>query len=125
MAVNDDNFGQFVDYADCNEEILNSTAYAYMPLSRQILRDRLNPLETYEEHGFLSLLRFTKSALKKVLVVLPLQENTNSCALPVPPLMQLLIALSFYVGGMFQLVSGDLVNVSQPTVSRLVQWKSA
>ncbi|KAH7963569.1 hypothetical protein HPB52_021645 [Rhipicephalus sanguineus] len=103
----DDNFAQFVDYVDRNEDILNGTAFAYAPPSRRTLKDRLNPMEAYDEHEFLCRYRFTKSA-----------ENADGRKFPLPPLMQLLIALRFYGAGTFQLVSGNLVNVSQPTVSR-------
>ncbi|KAH7943182.1 hypothetical protein HPB52_006227 [Rhipicephalus sanguineus] len=121
----DDNFAQFVDYVNRNEVILNGTAYAYASPSRRTLKDRLNPMEAYDKHEFLCRYRFTKSAVKKLLAVLPLQENADGRGFPLPPLMQLLIALRFYGAGTFQLVSGDLVNVSQPTVSRVVKRISA
>ncbi|KAH7936399.1 hypothetical protein HPB52_023104 [Rhipicephalus sanguineus] len=121
----DDNFAQFVDYVNRNEDIPNGTAYAYASPSRRTLKDRLNPMEAYDEHEFLCRYCFTKSAVKKLLAVLPLQENADGRGFPLPPLMQLLIALRFYGAGTFQLVSGDLVNVSQPTVSRVVKRISA
>ncbi|KAH9384202.1 hypothetical protein HPB48_026195 [Haemaphysalis longicornis] len=43
---------------------------------------------------------------------------------PIPPMLQLLIALRFYGVGTFQVVTGDLVNVSQPTVCRAVKRMS-
>lgn len=39
-------------------------------------------------------------------------------------MLQLLIALRFYGAGTFQVVAGDLVNVSQPTVSHIVELVS-
>lgn len=125
MAAGDDDFAQFVDCVNRSEEISNGTAYAYASPSRRIFRDRLNPMETYDDHEFLCRYRFTKSAVKKLLAVLPVQENADGRGIPLPPLMQLLISLRFYGAGTFQLVSGDLVNVSQPTVSRVVKRISA
>uniref|UniRef100_A0A914WLI2 Putative nuclease HARBI1 n=1 Tax=Plectus sambesii TaxID=2011161 RepID=A0A914WLI2_9BILA len=39
---------------------------------------------------------------------------------PIPPVAQVLIALRFYASGSFQAVAGDSVQVSQPTVSRII-----
>ncbi|XP_037502340.1 putative nuclease HARBI1 [Rhipicephalus sanguineus] len=51
--------------------------------------------------------------------MLPLHPKDNERGHPVPPLLQLLIALRFYGAGTFQVVTGDLVNVSQASVSRI------
>ena len=48
---------------------------------------------------------------------LPVVGNRNN---PVNPKMQLLISLRFFATGSFQIVSGDLIGFSQPTISRIV-----
>lgn len=48
--------------------------------------------------------------------------NENSMrGLPIPPLLKLLAVLRFYGTGNFQIVTGDLVGISQPTISRCVK----
>ncbi|XP_037565627.2 putative nuclease HARBI1 [Dermacentor silvarum] len=88
---------------------------------RQRLRDRLNPMEHFNNSEFLARYRFTKCTVKKLLDYLPLEENASNRGHPLPPMLQLLIALRFYGAGTFQVVTGDLVNVSQPTVSRVIE----
>ncbi|XP_070377009.1 putative nuclease HARBI1, partial [Dermacentor albipictus] len=87
----------------------------------RVVRDRLNPMELYNDDEFLCRFRFSKSAVQQLLAMLPLRERTDGRGFPVPPLLQLLITLRFYGAGTFQIVTGDLVNVSQPTVSRVIE----
>ncbi|KAH9371953.1 hypothetical protein HPB48_000572 [Haemaphysalis longicornis] len=77
-------------------------------------------MEEYNDVEFLRRYRFSKRAVQQLLAKLPLRENTDARGCPLPPLLQLLVALRFYGAGTFQVVTGDLVNVSQPTVSRVV-----
>ncbi|KAH7983649.1 hypothetical protein HPB52_013302 [Rhipicephalus sanguineus] len=44
----------FTDYAGRVEEITQDEAYRYAPPLRQVLRDRHNPIEVYNDAGFLS-----------------------------------------------------------------------
>ncbi|KAH7940930.1 hypothetical protein HPB49_008165 [Dermacentor silvarum] len=118
MAAMDDNFAEFVNYLERREEIMRGAAYSYASPPRRVLRDRLNPMEVYDDYEFLCRYRFTKRTVQQLLDRLPLRENTDGRGFPVPPLLQLLITLRFYGAGTFQIVTGDLVNVSQPTVSR-------
>ena len=37
-----------------------------------------------------------------------------------PPLLQVAIAMHFYATGNFQIIDGDLIGVSQPTVCRII-----
>ncbi|KAH7958936.1 hypothetical protein HPB49_006675 [Dermacentor silvarum] len=121
MAAMDDNFAEFVNYLDRHEEILSGAAFSYASLPRRVPRDRLNPMEVYDEYEFLCRFRFSKSAVQQLLAMPHLRDNTDGRGLPVPPLLQLLITLRFYGAGTFQIVTGDLVNVSQPTVSRVIE----
>ncbi|XP_064478311.1 putative nuclease HARBI1 isoform X1 [Ornithodoros turicata] len=52
--------------------------------------------------------------------MLGLRSCVNNRGSPLPPVYQLLLALRFYRTGSFQMVIGDVVNVSQPTVSRAI-----
>ncbi|KAH7978004.1 hypothetical protein HPB49_004149 [Dermacentor silvarum] len=118
MAAMDDNFAEFVNYLERHEELMRGAAFSYASPPRRVLRDRLNPMEVYDDYEFLCRYRFTKRTVQQLLDRLPLRENTDGRGFPVPPLLQLLITLRFYGAGTFQIVTGDLVNVSQPTVSR-------
>lgn len=88
---------------------------------RRCIRDRLNPCEHFDEHQFLARYRFTKATVRSLLETLPLESSVSNRGLPLPPMLQLLVALRFYGAGTFQVVAGDLVNVSQPTVCRVVE----
>ncbi|XP_015182539.1 PREDICTED: putative nuclease HARBI1 isoform X2 [Polistes dominula] len=56
--------------------------------------------------------------------ILPLIEpnlsKINNRGLPIPPVFQLLICLRFYATASFQLILGDTMTISQPTISRIV-----
>ncbi|KAL1488994.1 hypothetical protein ABEB36_014773 [Hypothenemus hampei] len=55
----------------------------------------------------------------------PLVEETllkpSNRGLPLLPIHQLLVTLRYYATGNFQLVSGDLLGISQPTISRIIK----
>ncbi|CAN8008555.1 unnamed protein product [Ixodes pacificus] len=88
---------------------------------RRNLSDRLNPMELYSDRQFLARYRFTKATVRELLTLLPLQQSGDNRGLPLTPLLQLLVTLRFYGAGTFQMVTGDLVHVSQPTVCRTVR----
>ncbi|KAL5240891.1 hypothetical protein ACI65C_008301 [Semiaphis heraclei] len=44
--------------------------------------------------------------------------------LPIPSLLKLLAVLRYYGTGNFQIVTGDLVGISQPTISRCIKYIS-
>ncbi|XP_037500255.1 putative nuclease HARBI1 [Rhipicephalus sanguineus] len=119
MADYSDSLADFVDFAGRVEEIVQDEAYRYAPPLRPVLRDRQNPIEAFNDAEFLSRYRFSKRAVIRLLEMLPLHPKDNERGHPVPPLLQLLITLRFYGAGTFQVVTGDLVNVSQASVSRI------
>ncbi|CAN8007123.1 unnamed protein product, partial [Ixodes pacificus] len=80
-------------------------------------RDRLNPLEHFNDREFLMRYRFGKTTVVSLLESLPLEASD----LPLSPMLQLLMALRFYGDGTFQLATGNLVNVSQATVCRVIE----
>lgn len=53
--------------------------------------------------------------------MLPLEASHDNRGLPIRPMLQLLLSLGFYGAGTFQVVAGDLIKVSQPTVCRVVR----
>ncbi|KAH7964579.1 hypothetical protein HPB51_027187 [Rhipicephalus microplus] len=113
-------YASFVDYVLRVDELFGDVDDC-VSIPRQQLRDRLNPMEHFTDSEFLARYRFTKSSVKKLLECLPFEESCSNRGHPLPPVMQLLITLRFYGAGTFQVVMGDLVNVSQPTVSRVIE----
>lgn len=71
---------------------------------RRYLRDAENPLEHYDNEEFRKRFRFSKDAVLNVLFPLLFigQHTNNNRGLPIPPIIQLLIALRFYATGNFQ-----------------------
>ncbi|KAG0441528.1 hypothetical protein HPB47_015922, partial [Ixodes persulcatus] len=86
----------------------------------RITENRENPMERYNDGQFIAWYRFTKGTVRELLAMLPLQASADNRGLPLPPMLQLLLTLRFCGAGAFQIVTGDLVNVSQPTVCRTV-----
>ncbi|XP_075733015.1 putative nuclease HARBI1 [Rhipicephalus microplus] len=113
-------YASFVDYVLRVDELFGDVEDC-VSIPRQQLRDRLNPMKHFTDSEFLARYRFTKSSVKELLECLPFEESCSNRGHPLPPVMQLLITLRFYGAGTFQVVMGDLVNVSQPTVSRVIE----
>ncbi|XP_049864948.1 putative nuclease HARBI1 [Pectinophora gossypiella] len=105
-------FEEFMDYVYDNP-------YDYP--ARKYIRDAQNPLECYDEEQFQKRFRFRKdTVVHMILPLIGLQSNVTNKGLPLPPILQLLIALRFYATGNFQIVCGDLHKISQPVVSKIV-----
>ena len=79
----------------------------------QHLRDRLNPLEEYDDEGFRLLIRLTKDMVSDLVKILDkdLQHQTRR-GLPLTPMQQVPNALRFYATGTFQRVISDVSGVS-------------
>ena len=77
------------------------------------LWDRFNPLEEYDDEAFRLRFRLKKDAVGDLVKILDkdLQHQTRR-GLPLTPMQQVLIALSFYATGTSQRVIGDLFGVS-------------
>nr|XP_050022704.1 putative nuclease HARBI1 [Dermacentor andersoni] len=116
-------YASFVDYVLRVDElfggVMDDTDIAKAP--RQRLRHRLNPMEHFTNSEFLARCRFTKCTVKKLLDCLPLEQNFSNRGHHLPPMPQVLLALRLYAADTFQVVTGDLVNVLQPTESRVVE----
>ncbi|XP_065281349.1 putative nuclease HARBI1 [Dermacentor albipictus] len=78
-------------------------------------------MELYNDYEYLCRFRLSKCALQQLLATLPLQEHNDGWGFPVPPLLQLLITLLFYGAGVFPTLTGDLVNIAHPTISRVTE----
>ena len=50
-----------------------------------------------------------------------IKEARDKRGYPIPPDVQPQVALRYYATGSFQIVCGDVCNVSQPSVSRIVR----
>ncbi|KAH7984101.1 hypothetical protein HPB52_017072 [Rhipicephalus sanguineus] len=66
--------------------------------------------------------RFPKQSMVHILEELRLNRRSDNRGEPILHLLKLLITLRFYATGTRQCVVGDLVNVSQPSVSRSI-WE--
>uniref|UniRef100_A0A3B4X327 DDE Tnp4 domain-containing protein n=1 Tax=Seriola lalandi dorsalis TaxID=1841481 RepID=A0A3B4X327_SERLL len=79
------------------------------PVPQRKLKDRLNPLEFYDEDEFLSRYPFTKETrLELNRRIGPTVKHRSDRNAAVPPMLQLLMALRYYTTGCFQRVDGNL-----------------
>ncbi|CAN7976471.1 unnamed protein product [Ixodes persulcatus] len=115
-----DDFGSVVEYWCRAAQLYNGDAYPTPAILRPPPRDRRNPMEMYNDREFSARFRFAKTTVRELLCTLSLQPSWDDRGKPLTPLLQFLVALRFYGAGAFQTVTGDLVNVSQPTVCRVV-----
>ncbi|KAH7978053.1 hypothetical protein HPB49_004341 [Dermacentor silvarum] len=102
-------------------DVVFGDAFYMQSVPRPWLRDISNPMEVYDDDEFITRYRFTKQTVREPLAFLPLEASGDNRGLPLTPMLQLLVALRFYGAGTFQIVSGDLVNVSPPTVCHTVK----
>ncbi|XP_029054202.2 putative nuclease HARBI1 [Osmia bicornis bicornis] len=112
-----------MDFEDIDDiEDIEDIQNEHSEISRRYIRDGSDPFDCFDEDEFRRRYRFTKdSVLNEILpkIEAGLQKSNNR-GLPIPPAMQLLICLRYYATASFQLILGDTMNVSQPTVSRIV-----
>lgn len=78
--------------------------------------------DALDEEKFRRRYRMSKTSFEKLLQMIEngikWVDHRND---PTPNHIQLQVALRFYATGSFQQVSGDLVGLSQPTISRIVK----
>ncbi|XP_022177377.1 putative nuclease HARBI1 [Myzus persicae] len=87
---------------------------------KRYVRDMQNPIDSYSDKEFKNRFRFVNIFFIECLMPLIFNEIeavTTMRGLPVPQLIKLLAVLRFYGTGNIQLVSGDLVRISQPSIS--------
>ncbi|XP_065284739.1 putative nuclease HARBI1 [Dermacentor albipictus] len=120
MAACYGSFDDFADFAGRVRNITENEAYRYVSPLRPRLKDRQNPMEVYNDAEFSWRYHFSKQVVLRLFEMLPLVPKDNESGHLVPLLLQLLIALRFFSAGTFQVATGNLVNVSQATVSRII-----
>ncbi|XP_055999383.1 putative nuclease HARBI1 [Ostrea edulis] len=86
--------------------------------SKRVIRDRLNPLETYTDDELFERYRFRQASVVYLLDLIggALIDSTKINALP--PLLQLFVCLRFFATGAYHKLIGDSINVSESTVGR-------
>ncbi|KAK5647939.1 hypothetical protein RI129_002831 [Pyrocoelia pectoralis] len=106
----DNDFDEFIRYVE--EE-------PYLVVPRIVLQDNENPLERYSNTELLQRVRFSRHTIVDIILplVYPLRENINNRGIPVPPILKIYCALRFFATGSYQRVCGDLVSVSQSSMS--------
>lgn len=112
---------EFEEFEDILENVGQRNQLVHLP--RRYIRDAENPLERFEDSEFKKRYRFDKDTVTETLLPLVIEalEKPTNRGLPIPPVLQLLVALRFYATSSFQVVSGDLRGISQPTVSRVIK----
>ena len=101
--------------------------YIYLQRNRRnirrerLFRDRLNPLEVYDDTEIRSLFRLQRCHIVSIVQdVRSHLEVGSGRGRSLAPLQQVCIALRFYAPGCMQLSLGAWINVHQTTVSRTV-----
>ncbi|CAL1671761.1 unnamed protein product [Lasius platythorax] len=91
-------------------------------LPKKYIRYAQNPFDIWNDIEFKKRFRFSKESI--MFGILPLIEEglakINNRGLPISPVMQLLICLRFYATTSFQLIVGDVIRISQATISRII-----
>ncbi|XP_011149430.1 putative nuclease HARBI1 [Harpegnathos saltator] len=109
------------------EEIEDMEDLAVTRIPKRYIRDQNNIFEFYEDSEFKKCFRFCKESVLHG--ILPRIEQylrkVNNRGLPIDPIVQLLVCLRFYASASFQIVVGDTMALSQPTISRIVFRVSA
>ena len=96
---------------------IQAFGFVFGPERRMV--DRQNPLEMLTAGEVFVRYRFLPQTIvflcNRLANYLEFGNERNS---PLPVLLQVLVTLRFFATGSFQLVIGDLIGISQPTVSR-------
>ena len=80
----------------------------------RVFRDRVNPLEEYDEEHFIRRFRVSKDTLNDLLGLLRLDlEHPPRRSNALPAVLQLACAMRFFACGTFQIVAGDTSGISQ------------
>ncbi|XP_045505811.1 putative nuclease HARBI1 isoform X2 [Colias croceus] len=105
-------FIDFVDYARRNREVG----------PRRYLRDNSDPFKKYSVQEFHARYRFTPDSVKNVILPLlaPDLRKPTKRGLPFAPEIMLLLTLRYFATGSFQKLDGDVMNICQQSVSRII-----
>ncbi|XP_025099687.1 putative nuclease HARBI1 [Pomacea canaliculata] len=86
----------------------------------RVFRDRINPIDKYDDAELLCKFRFSRQHILDLTDVVEKQLVHANRVGALPPVLQVCLALRFYAIGSFQSACGELLNVSQPTASRTI-----
>lgn len=104
-------FIEFMDYTRRYREVR----------PRRYLRDYSDPFTKYSVQEFHARYRFTPETVKSV--ILPMLNDLRKPTkrgLPFAPEIMLLLTLRYFATGSFQKMDGDVMNISQQSVSRII-----
>ncbi|XP_064631620.1 putative nuclease HARBI1 [Lineus longissimus] len=88
---------------------------------QRIFRDRTQPLDIYDDVDLIDRYRMPRHVLVEVIDLIRDQvEHPTRRSHAIPATQQILEALRFFATGQFQLATGDVSGISQPSVSRIV-----
>lgn len=104
-----------MNYVNIRENILLRQRIMRRHLYRdRVFRDRLNPLDLYDDYDFKIRFRFTKQNVNEILTLISNDLQMDSRGYSVPPHLQLLLTLRFFATGAFHRLLGDTFHVSAP-----------
>ncbi|KOB53836.1 Uncharacterized protein OBRU01_25937, partial [Operophtera brumata] len=110
-------FIEFVDYARRFRQVG----------PRRYLRDYSDPFTKYSVQEFHARYRFTPESVKNVILPMLASDLSNPTkrGLPFAPEIMLLLTLRYFATGSFQKMDGDVMNICQQSVSRIIAKVSA
>jgi hypothetical protein len=87
--------------------------------SKRVIRDRLNPLENYDDEVF-ERFRFRRASIAFLLKFMgeTLVNSTENHALP--PISQVFVCLRFFATGAYHKLIGDSLDISESSVGHCV-----
>jgi len=108
-------FGGHMDYLDyVNDD-------QRLPPARQVLGDRSDPLQRFDEICFQDCFRMHKvNAVEIISFLEPRLSSVTQRGQPIPVCPQVLITLRFLACCTFHRETGDLCGVSEPTVCKVI-----
>ncbi|KAM7301575.1 putative nuclease HARBI1 [Ixodes scapularis] len=97
--------------------------YAVVMMGRQrVFRDRLNPLEEFDEDELQERFRFGRAGIVFLADTLrPVLERPTRRSRALSAEQQVIVALQFYATGNFLITAGDYIRVHVSTASRTVR----
>ena len=91
----------------------------------RVFRDRLHPFEIYDDAELFMRYRFRRADIMNLVDMVCDNVSVAERKGPLTATLQVLIALRFFACGSFQLVVGDLFDVSKATISRTIHRVAA
>ncbi|XP_042228180.1 putative nuclease HARBI1 [Homarus americanus] len=96
-------------------------------MRKRRFRVRRDPFQYYNEEEFIQRYRLSKDSTRELLTKIRhhLPMSLSRRGIPIPPGLQLLVAMRYMATGKFQITLGDCSDMSQPSVSKCVRNVSA